>query len=270
MVKYAISNIALSAFTHDVELNQLREMGFRGLEIAPSRVWHDTWKGLSAAEVSVYRTTVERAGLQAVGLHSLFYDHPDLGLFKNAEGRQHSLDFLVHLSAVCRDLGGKTLVWGGGRRRGATPIEEATREAINFMSDLCRRVEGHGTCFCFEPLGPNDSDFINSAYDALKIVKEIDHASLRVQLDAKALVENDEVELETFQNVEKYLVHFHVNEPGLNVLGSSGEIDHAALSSHLKAIKYNGYLSLEQRQVDPKATIENIRQSAGELKKSYG
>ena len=139
MARFCASNIALTAYGHDGELGRLAEMGLGGIEVAPSRIWHDTWHGLTAADVAAYRQAIENAGLSVVGLHALFYDHPELGLFRDAEGRRQTLEFLEHLSAVCRDLGGRTLIWGGGRRRGDVPAVEAEPEANAFMGELCRR-----------------------------------------------------------------------------------------------------------------------------------
>ena len=117
-MKAAVSNIALSPYDHGEELRRLAAHGLEGLEVAPSRVWRDTWHGLTTIEVSDYRRRIVNAGLGVVGLHSLFYDQPELGLFKEPAERAESLDFLEHLSKVCRDLGGRTLIYGGGRRRG--------------------------------------------------------------------------------------------------------------------------------------------------------
>ena len=117
-MKLAVSNIALTAFDHTSDLDGVAELGFEAIEVAPSRVWRDTWHGLTTVEVSDYRRRIESAGLGVVGLHSLFYDQPALGLFKDARHRADSMDFLEHLSKVCRDLGGRTLIYGGGRKRG--------------------------------------------------------------------------------------------------------------------------------------------------------
>lgn len=84
-MKFAVSNIALPAYNHRIELSQLASLGLSGLEVAPSRIWQETWLGLSASEVSGYRREVEQAGLSVVGLHSLLFDqrarafprHPD-------------------------------------------------------------------------------------------------------------------------------------------------------------------------------------------------
>ena len=160
-MKLSVSNIALKAYRHLEELKSLPIMGFLGLEVAPSRVWKDTWKGLSPNSVEKYRNEVEKAGLSIVGLHSLFYDKPELGLFRDAETRQLTLDFMVHLSKLCRDLGGKTLIYGAGRWRGNLSLNDAISYSLDFFSDLIPRIEEHKTVVCFEPLGPMDSDFIN-------------------------------------------------------------------------------------------------------------
>ncbi|MDA1091404.1 MAG: sugar phosphate isomerase/epimerase [Proteobacteria bacterium] len=269
-MKFAVSNIALPAFNHADELGRLAEMGLDAVEIAPSRIWQNTWKGLKPGEVSDYRRLIEKAGLCVVGLHSLFFDQPELGLFKGPKKRAESLDFLEHLSGVCRDLGGRTLIYGGGRKRGDLPVDEARAEAVTFFGELTNRIEGHGTCFCFEPLGPKDSDFINSALESLDIVNELASPALAVQLDAKALIDNDEANIETFQAVQSVLVHFHANEPGLGVLGSSGTVDHAALGAMLRAVEYDGYVSIEQRMLNEVAPLADVEKSADIVKRCYG
>ena len=269
-MRLAVSNIALSPFDHQGELALLPALGLAGLEVAPSRVWRDTWQGLKPADVAAYRRQVEAAGLMVVGLHSLFYDHPDLGLFKGTETDARTMDFLAHLSGVCRDLGGRTLIYGGGRKRGKIALEDAFARAIDFFARLCQRVESDGTCFCFEPLGPNDSDFVNSVHDSIRIVEAVGHLALRVQLDVKALVANDEMRPEAFEAAGPYLAHVHANEPDLGVLGRSGAIDHAAIGRHLRAIGYGGYVSIEQKMIDGKAPLEAVEISAHVLRRHYG
>ena len=245
-------------------------LGFEGIEIAPSRIWRDTWKDLKASDVAAYGHALREAGLKAVGLHSLFYDHPHLGLFRDSERRAMSLDFLTHLSAVCRDLGGKTLIWGGGRKRGAVPADAAIAESIDFMAELCGRVQDHGTVFCFEPLGPDSTDFVNSALESLEIAAAVDHPAMAVQLDAKALFENQEACVDTFRAVAGRLVHFHANEPDLGILGTSGKSDHAAMGHCLRDINYQGYVSAEQRQLNDDDPMADIARSMELLKRHYG
>lgn len=268
-MKPAASNIALPAYDHVKELGLLREIGLEGIEVAPSRVWKDTWEGLSARDVTSYRYEVEAAGLKVVGLHSLFFDHPELGLFSPDELQSKTLDFMVHLSEVCRDLGGKTLIYGGGRRRGGVPEDEAYKHAIDFCGTLCERIEGHGTSYCFEPLGPQKMDFVNTVEDSLRIVRAVNSPALRLQLDAEALADNNEISDSTFFTAQPYLVHAHANEPGFNVLGTSGTVDHAAIGAGLRAIGYEGFVSIEQKMLSADTPLADLEKSIGVLRNCY-
>lgn len=268
-MKYAISNIALPAYDHVSDLPAIFEIGYRGLEVAPSRVWADTWQGLSNADVASYRNAVEDTGLRVVGLHSLVFDHPELQLFGDPASVADTSDFMVHLSGVCRDLGGRTLVWGGGRKRGDVPAHEATARAVDFMNDLCERTCDHGTVFCFEPLGPSGSDFVNGVLEAKAIADAVARDNLKIQIDAKALVENDEVAPEIFEAVKDDLVHVHANEPGLAVVGSSGEVDHDVIGRLLTEIGYHGFVSAEQRMLSEDAYMDDARNSFDAMSRSY-
>ncbi len=268
--KFAISNIALPAYDHHALLPALAEIGYRGVEVAPSRVWKDTWTGLRANDVATYRRHVEGAGLAVVGLHSLVFDQPGLGIFADAQTSKRTLDFMLHLSAICRDLGGRTLIWGGGRRRGAMPYDEAFVRAASFMNELAHLVSDHGTCFCFEPLGPTDTDFLNSVAECQALLDAVGHPALQIQLDAKALVENKDGARSTFDAAATSLVHYHANEPGLRILGSSGSIPHAEFGRHLKEVAYDGYISAEQRMLDEYDPIDAAAESFSCLQECYG
>jgi len=268
-MKFAVSNIALSTFDHTDDFGHLAAMGLSGLEVAPSRVWRDTWRGLTTVEVNDYRRRAEQAGLRIVGLHSLLYDQPDLALFGDTETLRRTLDFMTHLSTVCRDLGGRTLIWGSGRKRGQLSPDDARDQAVTFFRDLHPRIADHGTCFCLEPLGPGDSDFVNSVRESIAIVEAVGQPNLGVQMDAKALIENQEADEVTFRAAKPHLVHFHANEPGLEILGSSGTVDHAALGGMLKDIGYGGYVAIEQRMIDAADPLVGVRQSAQHLKECY-
>ncbi len=244
-MKHSISNIALPSYDHDNELPALVEIGFEGLEVAPSRVWEDT-ANISFFEVNKYRGKVESAGLRIVGLHSLFFDQPKLGLFRGPEVRAKTIGFLTHLSRVCADLGGSTLVYGSpqARRRDSLSLEKADEEAISFFGELSQATESHGTCFVIEALGENETDYINSARHALKIAKAVNRNELKSHLDAKAVVDAGEAEIGFFRELAPTLIHYHANDPGLGVLGETSKVDHCLLGKLLRDIDYRGYVSI--------------------------
>ena len=78
---FSVSNIGLPPFKHEYMFESVKQIGFQGIEIAPSRIWQDTWQGLKSADVDAYRRQIENVGLDVVGLHSLFFDHPKKSFF---------------------------------------------------------------------------------------------------------------------------------------------------------------------------------------------
>ena len=270
-MRFAVSNIGLRPNDHLGDLRFLYEMGFEGLEVALSRVFLGDWNNPSAHEVEAYRHGVETMGLSIIGLHSLFWERPEFSMFGDRDVISKTLDFLVQLSAVCRDLGGKTLIFGSrtARTKGKRTKHEANVESAEFFDALCNRIENHGTCFCIEPLEIEVADYVHSVLDSQAIVQAVNHPALQVQIDIKAMALANEVKIETFEAVSENLVHVHANEPGFNILGTSGLVDHAKIGAFLKDISYDGYISIEQRMIDNEDPLAGIRESVKVLNKYY-
>ncbi len=266
----AVSNIALPSFGHEPELKALADLGFEGLEVAPSKVWENT-STVSPAQARNYRQQVEQAGLRVVGLHSLFFDRPDLGLFRGPEVRKQTLEFLTGLSRLCADLGGRFLVFGSppARRRGDRSVDECDIETVAFFQELSGLTAGHGTAFLIEALGRQEADYIHTAAQALAIARRVDRPELQGHLDAKAVAEAGEDTPDLFQEMAPTLVHFHANDPGLGLLGSTGTVDHARLGGLLRDIGYSGFVSLEQRMLDPDDVLGPIRASLKVMEECY-
>jgi sugar phosphate isomerase/epimerase len=270
-MKFAISNISLKPIDHLNDIEALAEMGFQGLEVALSRVFAEDWNNPSSVQVDAYRNGIETMGLSIIGLHSLFWNHPEYTMFGDINVKNKTLDFLVNLSAVCRDLGGKSLIYGSqtARTKGQRTMGEANAEAADFFGLLCKRIEGHDTCFCLEPLESKVADYVHSVLESQALVKSVNHPGLRVQIDAKAMAAANEIQLEIFKAVRNNLAHVHVNEPGFKVLGTSGFVDHKKIGACLKDIEYEGYVSIEQKMNDETNPLISIRKSARILMECY-
>ena len=119
-MKIAASNLIFPAFKHLDLLPVLPAVGIEGLEVAPAHTWLDPWDGVPSAEVRAYRKAATSAGLKIVGLHCLLSGRPDLGLFDMPGMGGRTINYLTQLSAICRDLGGKTLILGPRWRRRLT------------------------------------------------------------------------------------------------------------------------------------------------------
>ena len=269
-MKYSISNIAWPQESMEEDLNILVKSEISGIEVAPSKVWSNTEK-ISFSQIEKYRRLLKQYGFEAVGLHSLLYDHPDLGLFRGKEIQTLTGKFLKSLVRVCADLGGKTLIFGSpkSRNRGKLPLAEAMPIAVDFFRDIAERAKEEKVFFCIEALGLEETDFITSARSALELIKSVDNPGFQGHLDAKALHSSDEVSLEVFKGFSPFLKHFHANEPGLKQLGSTGLINHELLGKYLREINYEGYVSIEQKMGDPCELSRTIKESIEVTKLCY-
>ena len=268
-MRLAVSAIALPNFDHHRELLFLAESGIEGLEASPTKAWPDPAK-VGPRDVSAYRRMVEHAGLRIVGIHSLLYGRSDLGWFRTPETRAATLDYLVHLSDICSDLGGGSMVFGSGgsRMRSGLDRDEADDWAVDFLGELAHRISGHGTCLALEPLAEEHTDYLHTLGHTLDLVQRVNRPEIRVHLDVAAAYASDEINADTFQSIAPVLAHVHVNEPGLGVL--KGAVNHSHAARLLSTIGYSGFCSLEQRMVNTQDIIGPLKESLDTMNKHYG
>jgi len=246
-MKLAASNIAWGSRDFERFLALLKHLGCDGVEVAPSLIWEEPIKS-TGRERALIRNTTSAAGLTLVGLHSLYYTRPDLLLLGDRTSRMRLSDYTKELMSLCAELGGSTLVFGSpkNRRRGEMLMAEAVDTACDFFAAVSETAEKCGVFLCIEPLGAEESDFINSSEQAMTIVYRVNHPHICLHADAKAIISSHEDYQRTLREYSPYLKHFHVGDPGLAPPGSTGA-DHSGLGSALRASGYYGFVSIEMR-----------------------
>ncbi|MGE4280536.1 MAG: sugar phosphate isomerase/epimerase family protein [Magnetospirillum sp.] len=267
-MKLCASNLALPAFDHLHLLPRLHDMGLQGIEIAPAHTWADPWHGINASQVSAFRQAAEQAGLTVTGLHGLLWGQPGMGLFTDFFNRKATMDYLLHLSAVCRDLGGHTLVLDS-RWRQDLPDRAAWQHCRLFLEELMPHLEAHGTVLCFAPIGADQGDFCTSAKECYLMVNAVDHPSFGLHLSAAGLAAAGEMGHATFAAVRGRLEHFHADEPDFAMPGSDARVDHADLRRHLAAISYFGWVSVIQRHVGDGDGLERLAAGVDYVTRRY-
>ncbi|WP_333875435.1 sugar phosphate isomerase/epimerase family protein [Methylobacter sp.] len=246
-MRLAVSTIALPQKNQAAWLPKIAEMGFAGVEVSPAWTWGTGCTGPSNAEVTAFRQSAQQAGLEIVGLHSLLQGQTGMGFFQGSQARQSAVEFVVLMSQVCRDLGGRTLVLGGERFRGDLDDHSAWAELLNFLEGVLPRIENHGTLLCLDPLEPVTADFCHRAADCRMLIGYVDHPALGYQLDSAVIAANGDAGHTTFAALRGKLDVFHVAEPDLLTLGASQQIDHADFRRHLASISFREWLCLHQQ-----------------------
>jgi len=231
-----------------------RKLGYHGIEIAPFTLAKSADE-ITAGQRKETRSAIEEAGLQTVGLHWLFAGPSGLHMTttdNQAWGRTR--DYLSCLLDLCSDLGGKILVLGSPKQRSI--VEGQTKEgawqrAVELLSSVLDQAEQLGLTICLEPLSPVETDFINTVAEGMKMVRQINHPSLKIHLDVKAMCSEPTPVPDIIRSVNAGDIgHFHVNDANLYGPGM-GDVDYAPIAEAIKDVGWDKWLSVEVFKYDP-------------------
>jgi sugar phosphate isomerase/epimerase len=267
-MKRAASNLLLPAFDHFAHLPRLAERGIEGLEVAPFHTWPADQQAISASDVKIYRCAAEASGLQIIGLHGLTVEPLELGQLGAGPYRARTLAQFVHLSKVCRDLGGRTLI-----------IENRTHDGLSkraawivfrdFMEDVLDQVAPHGTVFCLAPVGPDESDFCATPQETFMLANAIDHDAYGIHLSTRGLTIDGKTGHQAFCESRGRVELLHIEEMRRAELGSTKMIDHADLRVHLLASTYKGWISVVQKAGSASERLASLDRGLSFFERTY-
>lgn len=268
-MKLAVSNVAWYQKEIDNFLELLSSMECHGIELAASMIWDEPIDS-SGKERLELRRKIEDSGLKLTGLQALLYTRKDLLLFKDERTRQKILDYLIKLMDICSDLGGEVLVFGSPQNRkiGDLLVKEAYSLAVDFFSKVAKHAEERNVFFCIEPLGRIETDFINTVKEAEKLIRDVGNPKgIGLHIDAKGLIDENEVSSPYITRSFSIAKHVHLNDPGLMPPGSTG-YDHKQIRDRIKESGYSRFVSIEMRRQEP--DVEGaIRKAVNYVKKVY-
>jgi sugar phosphate isomerase/epimerase len=263
-MRYAICNETFEGWEHARICRFIAELGYTGLEIAPftlaPRITDVTFQRRKQL-----RDEAEAAGVQIIGLHWLLAKTEGFQVTAADEAtRKRTAKYLVELGRACADLGGDLLIFGSpGQRK--IPLGHTHDQAMEFAADTFRRampaIADFGVKLCIEPLGPAETEFINTCSAGVQLMEMIDHPNCCLHLDVKAMSTESKPVPDLIRRYGPLAAHFHANDPNKRGPGF-GEVDFKPIFAALKEIEYRGWVSVEVFDYTPDAeTIarESIR-----------
>lgn len=271
-----MSNIAWRAEEEEAVRSVLVQTGITGVELAPTMVWPDPL-AVSEAEARAYRAQWEDLGISVVALQALLYGRPELTLFDDEERRRATLEHLKAMARLGGFLGVRPLVFGSprNRRRGDLELEQAMEIAERFFRAAGEVAHENGTCLCLEPNPPQyGCDFVVDSASALELVQRVDHPGFGIHLDTAAMLLAGDSPAEAVEACRSSVFHFHASEVFLAPLGEPCQdqhpVDHAACAAALRAVGYQGVVSVEMVRQEALDTLPEIRRVAALLRANYG
>lgn len=229
------------------------EAGYTGWEVAPFTLGDDPLR-MSAVDRSQYRATVADAGLEIIGLHWLLAKTEGLHLTSpDARVRKATTEYLSDLAELCADLGGSVMVLGSPDQRSVhekLTQDEAYMHAANVLRAVVPALKRHKVKIALEPLGPQETNFMNTAADARRLQERIGSDMIGLHLDMKAMSSEEESMPAIIEANKDWLLHFHANDPNRQGPGM-GDVDVAPVLEALTEANYDGWVSVEVFDYEP-------------------
>ena len=121
---------------------------------------------------------------------------------------------------------------------------EAMENAADLLATVVPTLERYGIQIAVEPLGPQEGNFLNHAFQAKELINMIGSPHVQLHLDVKAMSSEGEAIEKIIRENSDIMIHFHANDP--NLLGPGmGDVDQTPIFAALKDIDYSGWVSVE-------------------------
>ena len=251
-MKFGICSEIFQNWKIDDAMVFAKKAGYHGIEIAPFTLAKYVTE-VPLAERRRIRETAARIGLEISGIHwvlvqaeGMYLNHTDPAV------RSRTARYFCNLVEFCADLGGRVIVVGSPKQRNVmegVTIEQAWQWATDTFREAVALAAQRDVTICFEPLAPSETNFINTAADAIRFAKQFGSPSMKIILDVKAMCSESKPIPQIIHESRGEFAYFHANDRNLKGPGF-GDVDFAPISAALKDVGYDGYVSVEVFKFD--------------------
>lgn len=246
-MKFGICNEIFGGWEMERAMAFAREAGYDAIEIAPFTVAQHVTDISPGARAEI-RRSAERTGIEISGIHwvlvkteGMHLTHPDKAI------RDKTSDYFVELVNFCHDIGGRFIINGSPKQRdvleGVT-YEQAWDWARGSFEKAVARAEALGITICFEPLAPSETNFINTAAEAVEFAGQFNSPAMNIILDVKAMSSESIPVPEVIRQTGSNFAYFHANDANLKGPGF-GDVDFVPIAGALRDVGYDGFVSVE-------------------------
>ncbi len=249
-MKLALCNEVLRDMPFAEQCRYAAALDYDSLEVAPFTLSDDP-SALSDADIDRYRAVAADAGIGICGLHWLLLKPDGLSLNgPDVAARKRTVEVMRGLVRLCARLGGTYLVHGSPAQRSVAPDEDfdqAYQRAVDGFRAIAADVEKAGVTYCIEPLGRQETNFINTVEEAVALVEAIGSAGFKTMIDTRAATQNEQVSVAEL--VETWVPtgmigHVQFNDTNMRGPGQ-GEDRFAPIVAALVRTGYDGTIGME-------------------------
>ncbi|GAI79407.1 unnamed protein product, partial [marine sediment metagenome] len=181
-MKFGICNEMFKDWEWKEIVDYVAKLGYEGVEIAPF-TFAENVNEISATKRAEILALAEQNNLEIIGLHWLLASPKGLSISSpDKDIRKKTTKYLKDLIIFCADLNGKLMVFGSPKQRDI--FASSTKEdTCNYVRDGFLKIlplaEEKNVTIALEPLTKKETNFITTAEDALKMIKEVNHSNFK-------------------------------------------------------------------------------------------
>jgi sugar phosphate isomerase/epimerase len=186
-VKFAICNEIFQGSSLEDTFAFAAKTGYDAVEIAPFTIAKSV-TDVSTARRAEIKELAAKHNIAISGIHwvlvqteGLHLTHPDVAI------RQRTAEYFRALVDFCADLGGLFIVVGSPKQRNlenGVSFEQGWEFAAGCFRNAVKQAEQRGVTICFEPLAPSETNFINTAAQAIEFVEQFKSPNFGIEADS--------------------------------------------------------------------------------------
>jgi len=255
----AASQVQIGVCASPRDLENAESYGFDYLEPPAAAV-----AAMSEADFQAFKSRVLASRLRCLSFNSFIRKQRVVGEDVNMGEARSYLDLCL---PRCRQLGGEIVVWGSAGSRNVPegfPRERAWEQIKAFLRLAGNAAKPLRLVIAVEPLRRQESNILNTAAEALRLVHEVEHPNVRMIVDYYHLrIENEDPEI--IWKARREIVHFHFANPQGRRWPKSPSEDpeYGRFFALVKKIHFRGGISIEgdgSFEQDARASLEFFHQ----------
>ncbi len=261
-MKLSVSNIAWEAKDDNIIFQKMKDLGFSGLEIAPTRIIPEAPYDHIPQAKAFAEQIKQNYNFTIPSMQSVWYGIQDK-VFGTEEERTRLITYTKKAIDFAEAIGCTNLVFGCPRNRAIPETENKNTDnqsiAVSFFRELGDYAYRHHTTIALEANPPiYHTNYINTTQEAFALIQAVSSEGFKLNLDTGTMIENSEP-VSVLHGAEHLISHVHISEPGLTPIKERAL--HKELADFLRSFSYKGFVSIEtgkRNSKDSKEDKENL------------
>jgi sugar phosphate isomerase/epimerase len=270
-MKFGICNETFKDWKLEDIFGYCARIGYDAVEVAPYTLAKYV-TDIPSTERTRIRESAARAGIAISGIHWVLVQAEGMYLTSpEAATRERTANYFCDLADFCADIGGRVIVVGSPKQRSLLPgvtAADAWTWATDVFRPAVKTAERRGVTICFEPLPLEDTNFINTAADAVRFTRQLASPSFKVILDVRAMSHEGKPVPQIIRETQGHFAYVHANDKNLKGPGF-GDVDFRPIAEALKETGYDGVVSVEVFKYDEGPEVIATK-SLEYLKRTFG